>query len=84
MENQRHFSIVANGFKNEIPNCTNPKSDKVCFDAKIEAKFNNNTSILDKILNNQRSPEDTFGLGYDKTTKEVYNNIPSTNKQDIK
>ena len=58
-------------FKYEILDYANPKNDMVCFDAEIEAKINNNTSILDKILNNQRSSIEKSRLGYYKTGEKV-------------
>ena len=54
-------------FKDELSEYENPRGDKVCSNAEIEDKFNNNTTILDKLMSNHRSPEDKTDLGFDRT-----------------
>ena len=73
-------------FKDKIPDYTNPKIDKACFEAEIEAKSNTKTSILDNILNIQSSIDDKSKVGHGKTTKKVCNNkfILDTNGMSLK
>ena len=53
----------------------------MCFDEEIEAKFDNNKSILDKRLSSQSSREENTSLGYDERFENICDNkhipIPS-------
>jgi hypothetical protein len=36
----------------------------------VHSKFKNNSTILDEILDNQRPPNDKYGLGYNKEVEK--------------
>ena len=51
--------------------CKNQRKDKLCLDAKNQARHNKNSTILDQILSNQRSPENKASLGYESLSDKI-------------
>ena len=58
--------------KEKTSSCANSGRLEMWFDTKTEEKFNNNTTISDDILRNQRSLEDKTSLGYGGIKDKIY------------
>jgi predicted nuclease with TOPRIM domain len=70
-EAKRREEVVKNQLNEREESCHKLEAEVVHLRKKVEksnthVKFMNNSTILDDILDSQRSPNDKYGLGYNK------------------
>jgi hypothetical protein len=85
-EEKRIEELLKNQVNEKEESCHKLEAEVVDLRRKVEKsnthiKFMNNSTILDEILDSQRSPNDKYGLGYNK--EATHSEVGSSKKHDV-